>query len=120
MAGRLQGKAALITGAASGIGLATAEYFCQEGAAVTLADAQAERAEEVAARLRAGGHRALVIATDVTHSDQVRRAVAVADSEVTLTIDKRAHNPYLVASGLAEQPTPMPWFGNQLLQIRFA
>ena len=28
--------------------------------------------------------------------------------------------PYLVASGLADQPTPMPWFGNKLLKIRFA
>ena len=36
-----------------------------------------------------------------------------------VTLDKRAHNPYLVASGLADQPTPMPWFGNKPLRIRF-
>jgi hypothetical protein len=39
---------------------------------------------------------------------------------VIVTIDKRAHNPYLVASGLADQPAPMPWFGNKQLHIRFA
>ena len=55
---RLQGKVALITGAASGIGLATAEFFCREGAAVVLADNQGDRAEDTADRLRRGGHRA--------------------------------------------------------------
>ena len=37
--------------------------------------------------------------------------VEVTSASVVVTIDKRAHNPYLVASGLADQPTPMPWFG---------
>jgi hypothetical protein len=50
----------------------------------------------------------------------VSATVAIAESAVTVTIDKRAHNPYLVASRLGDQPTPMPWFGNKRLQIRFA
>ncbi len=70
---RLSGKVALITGAASGIGLATAELFCREGAAVALADVR--DAEEAAARLRAAGGRAVAVAADVTRSEQVRRAV---------------------------------------------
>jgi hypothetical protein len=50
----------------------------------------------------------------------VSATVQIGDAEVIVTVDKRAHNPYLVASGLADHPTPMPWFGNKLLKIRFA
>jgi len=46
--------------------------------------------------------------------------VTITKGEVIVTLDKRAHNPYLVASGLADAPTPMPWFGNKRLAIRFA
>lgn len=46
--------------------------------------------------------------------------VDVGADSVVVTIDKRAHNPYLVASGLHETPTPMPWFGGKKLMIRFA
>jgi hypothetical protein len=46
--------------------------------------------------------------------------VAITKGEVVVTLDKRAHNPYLVASGLADAPTLMPWFGNKRLAIRFA
>ena len=46
--------------------------------------------------------------------------VEVTSPSVVVTIDKRAHNPYLVASGLADQPTPMPWFGGKKLIIQFA
>jgi hypothetical protein len=45
--------------------------------------------------------------------------VTIDHQEVIVTLDKRAHNPYLVASGLADQPTPMPWFGGKQLRIRF-
>src|SRR5262249_41765798 len=50
----------------------------------------------------------------------VSATVQIADEQVIVTLDKRAHNPYLVASGLADHPTPMPWFGNKLLNINFA
>jgi hypothetical protein len=50
----------------------------------------------------------------------VSATVQIGDAEVIVTVDKRAHNPYLVASGLADLPTPMPWFGNKLLRISFA
>jgi hypothetical protein len=46
--------------------------------------------------------------------------VEVDAERVVVTIDKRAHNPYLVASGLADKPARMPWFGNKQLHIRFA
>ncbi len=81
MAPQLAGKSSLITGAASGIGLATAECFCREGAAVVLADVQLDKAEEAAARLRASGGRAIAATVDVTQAAQVREAVALAARE---------------------------------------
>jgi hypothetical protein len=46
--------------------------------------------------------------------------VEVTATSVMVTLDKRAHNPYLVASGLTDQPTSMPWFGDKTLIIQFA
>jgi len=50
----------------------------------------------------------------------VTATVEITDNQVIATLDKRAHNPYLVASGLAATPTPMPWFGDKKLIVRFA
>ena len=50
----------------------------------------------------------------------VAATVVVEDTRVVATIHKRSHNPYLVSSRLADEATPMPWFGNKLLVIRFA
>ncbi len=49
----------------------------------------------------------------------VSATVRIEETGVVVTLDKRAHNPYLVASGLADEPTPMPWLGNKPLVIRF-
>src|ERR1700726_4072704 len=46
--------------------------------------------------------------------------VEVTATSVVVSLDKRAHNPYLVASGLTDQPTTMPWFGDKKLIIQFA
>lgn len=50
----------------------------------------------------------------------VSAAVEVFANEVVVTFDKRAHNPYLMASGLADQPTPLPWFGDKWLRLRYS
>jgi hypothetical protein len=50
----------------------------------------------------------------------VSATIVVDEERVHVILDKRAHNPYLVASGLADTSTPMPWFGNKKLVIRFA
>jgi hypothetical protein len=50
----------------------------------------------------------------------VTATVAIEEERVLVTLHKRSHNPYLVASRLADQPTLMPWFGNKRLYIRFA
>jgi len=50
----------------------------------------------------------------------VSATVSIGDKDVIVRLDKRAHNPYLVASGLAQSPTPMPWFGGKRLILDFA
>jgi hypothetical protein len=46
--------------------------------------------------------------------------VEIEDRRVVVTLDKRAHNPLLVDSGLADHPTPMPWLAGKELVIQFA
>ena len=50
----------------------------------------------------------------------VSASVSILPEKVTVRLDKHAHNPFLVSSGLADKPTPMPWFGNKPLVIEFA
>ena len=64
-----------------GIGLATAELFAREGAALVLADSQAELLGRETQRLAAGGGRVRDLAIDVTRSADVRNAVALARDE---------------------------------------
>lgn len=70
-----KGKVALVTGAAAGMGLATAQAFADAGAAVVLADYRVELVEEEAAKLRASGARALALACDVSDEAQVAAMV---------------------------------------------
>jgi NAD(P)-dependent dehydrogenase (short-subunit alcohol dehydrogenase family) len=80
--GALAGRAALITGGASGIGLACAEQLVRDGAAVTIAARNEERLRESAARLEGlapPGATVQWVRCDVADEDQVRHAVAVAE-----------------------------------------
>ncbi len=74
----IQGKRALVTGAASGMGRATAELLATEGAQVVLADIDAEAAEAVAEAIRSGGGEAIAVGCDVASSEDVKRAVDTA------------------------------------------
>jgi NAD(P)-dependent dehydrogenase (short-subunit alcohol dehydrogenase family) len=65
------GKVALVTGASSGIGLATAEAFAAAGASVVLVDINRIAVEAVAARFVAAGHRATALVCDVSDEPQV-------------------------------------------------
>lgn len=75
---RLDGKRTIITGAASGIGEATARLFAAEGAAVVLADVDTSRGERLAADL---GSRVRFVAADVAREEDVDQVVATAVAE---------------------------------------
>jgi NAD(P)-dependent dehydrogenase (short-subunit alcohol dehydrogenase family) len=68
-------KVALVTGASSGMGLATALAFAEAGASVTLADVKEEAVREAAEKLVNAGHRALAIPCDVSNDAQVEAMV---------------------------------------------
>jgi NAD(P)-dependent dehydrogenase (short-subunit alcohol dehydrogenase family) len=75
-----QGQVALVTGASSGMGLATAQAFAQAGAAVVLADVNETALQDATRDLTAAGHEAIGVTCDVSDEDQVvamiERAVA--------------------------------------------
>lgn len=74
----LQGKVAIVTGAASGIGLSTAQLYARAGARVVLSDVQAEAGEEAAAQLRKDGHEAVFVAADVSRHEDCAHLVQAA------------------------------------------
>src|SRR4030095_711121 len=76
MAGTFVGKVALITGASSGIGRATALAFSREGAKVAIADVSVEGGEETASLVKKAGGEAFFMKTDVSKAAEVEALVA--------------------------------------------
>ena len=73
---KLEGKSAIVTGAASGIGRAIAQAYAREGAKVAIADLNIDAANTTAADIRAAGGQAMGVAMDVTSEDGVNAGVA--------------------------------------------
>lgn len=82
MSDRFAGKSVIVTGAASGIGRATAVRLAAEGGRVACLDVSADGADEAAAAIRASGGDAFGLRCDVSDVEQVRSAVAAAVSEL--------------------------------------
>jgi NAD(P)-dependent dehydrogenase (short-subunit alcohol dehydrogenase family) len=74
--GLLDGKAGLVTGAASGLGQATALLAAREGSRVTVADVNEEGGGETVEQIRQFGGEAIFVHTDVSQADQVREMIA--------------------------------------------
>jgi NAD(P)-dependent dehydrogenase (short-subunit alcohol dehydrogenase family) len=97
---RLTGKIAVVTGATTGIGEATAELFAREGASVVLAARREEKLAQVAARIQAAGGTALAVTADVTHADDCRRICEEAVARFG-RVDILVNN-----AGIVDQHTP--------------
>jgi len=72
---RLEGKVAIVTGAASGIGKASAIMFAREGARVVVADVEVTGGEETVSAIKSHGWEAIFIRTDVSVESQVEKLV---------------------------------------------
>lgn len=77
----LADKVAIITGAAFGIGRATAELFAAEGAKVILADIDASAGETAAETIRQNGHEARFVRCDVSREDEVAALIEAAETQ---------------------------------------
>lgn len=75
---QLEGKCAIITGGASGIGLATVELFIDQGAAVVIADIDVAGGEKLAEQIRMEGGKVVFVQCDVTEARQCQNTVQTA------------------------------------------
>jgi NADP-dependent 3-hydroxy acid dehydrogenase YdfG len=82
MAGALDGRKVLITGASSGIGAATAEAMVAEGAAVALGARRRDRLDELASRIDGDGAKAVGIEADIADEAQAKSLVESAHAEL--------------------------------------
>jgi NADP-dependent 3-hydroxy acid dehydrogenase YdfG len=108
MTTRLEGTTALVTGASSGIGEATALALAAEGAAVAVAARRLDRLEDLAARIDAAGGRSLVLEADVTDQEQAREVVERTVAELG-RLDTLVNNAGVMLLGPAETAPVEEW-----------
>ncbi|WP_445160420.1 SDR family NAD(P)-dependent oxidoreductase [Mycobacterium sp. Dal123C01] len=104
----LSKTAALVTGASSGIGAATAKALAAQGSSVALLARRAERLADLKAEIESAGGTALVVAADVTDAEQVASAVQRTVAELG-RLDILVNNAGLMQSGPADQASLGDW-----------
>ena len=105
---RLEGKVALISGAARGQGAAEARLFAREGAKVVIGDVLDEEGTRVAAEIAESGRDALFVHLDVTSEDDWRQAIDAATSRFG-KLDVLVNNADIWRRGNVEETTPEQW-----------
>ena len=105
---RLEGKVALITGAAHGMGAEDARLFAREGAKVAIADIREEDARKVEAEIAEAGGEAMVIMLDVSKEDQWEQAVAAVVSKFG-KLDILVNNAGISGSGESDSSSTDAW-----------
>lgn len=110
----LEGKHALVTGGAQGLGLSIAEAFCAAGAVVTIADINGEAVNNAAEELRAQGATAYAVTCDVSSEEQVTQAVNEA-ARLMGGLDVMVANAGVSTRAPAEEMTLEQW--NRVIDI---
>lgn len=108
MTATLASTVALVTGASSGIGAATAKALAAQGAAVALLARRAERLAELKAAIESAGGAALVVPADVTDAEQVATAVQRTVAELG-RLDILVNNAGLMQSAPATEASLQDW-----------
>ena len=106
--GRLDGKVALITGAARGQGAAEAKMFAREGAKVVFGDILDDEGKKVEAEINESGGEATYVHLDVTIEDQWQRAIDTAVSKYG-KLDVLVNNAGIIIPGGIEKMTEEAW-----------
>ncbi|HUI69761.1 MAG TPA: SDR family oxidoreductase [Spirochaetia bacterium] len=114
MGNNIEGKIVVITGASSGLGEATARLLSAQGARVVLGARRVDRIKALAEELSTGGGKAIAVATDVTHYDQVKKLVDTA-VQIFQRIDVMINNAGLMPNSPLDRLKVDDW--NRMIDV---